>query len=53
MSFGLINVLAVFMDLMNWAFQSYLDQFVIAFVDDIFICSRSREEQDTYLRIAL
>ena len=38
---------------MNWVFQPYLDQFVIVFVDDILIYSRSREEHERHLRTAL
>ena len=37
MTFGLTNALAAFMDLMNWVFQSYLDRFVIVFIDDILV----------------
>ena len=35
MPFGFTNAPATFMDLMNRVFQSYLDRFVIVFIDDI------------------
>ncbi|KAH0672692.1 hypothetical protein KY290_024922 [Solanum tuberosum] len=44
MSFGLINAPAEFMHLMNRVFRQYLDMFVIVFIDDIFIYSRSKDE---------
>ena len=37
MLFGLTNAPAAFMDLMNQVFQSYLDRFVIVFIDDILV----------------
>ena len=51
--FGLTNPLATFMDLMHRVFQSYLDQFVVVFVDDILIYSQSEEDHEDHLRIVL
>ena len=51
--FGLTNSSAVFMDLMNIVFRSFLDQFVIVFIDDILIYSRSPEGHATHLHWAL
>ena len=53
MPFGLTNVPAVFMDLMNRVFQSYLDRFVIVFINDILVYSGSSEEHSEHLRIVL
>jgi hypothetical protein len=46
-SFGLSNVPAVFMSLMNRVFRDYLDKFVIIFLDDILVYSRTEEEHDS------
>ncbi|GKD32454.1 putative reverse transcriptase domain-containing protein [Tanacetum coccineum] len=53
MPFGLTNVPAVFMDLMNRVCKSYLDKFVIVFIDDILIYSCNKEEYADHLRIIL
>ncbi|XP_074374017.1 uncharacterized protein LOC141714394 [Apium graveolens] len=53
MPFGLTNAPSVFMDLMNRVFKDLLDKFVIVFIDDILVYSRSKEEHEEHLRVVL
>jgi hypothetical protein len=53
MSFGLTNALAHFMYLMNSVFMPELDQFIVVFIDDILVYSKSTEEYEDQLQIVL
>ena len=53
MSFGLTNAPTVFMDYMNRIFRPYLDKFVIVFIDDILVYSKTEEEHADHLRTVL
>ncbi|XP_047314542.1 uncharacterized protein LOC124918426 [Impatiens glandulifera] len=53
MPFGLTNAPAVFKELMNRVFNPYLDQFVMVFIEDILIYSRTEEEQQQHLALIL
>ena len=53
MLFGLMNTHVAFMDLMNRVFHPYLDQFVVVFIDDILVYSKSQEKHDKHLKIVL
>ena len=41
------------MNLMNKVFMEELDKFVVVFIDDIFIYSKSVEEYEQHLRVIL
>jgi hypothetical protein len=53
MSFELTNAPAYFMYLMNKVFMEYLDKFIVVFIDDILVYSRSKEEHEEHLHLAL
>jgi hypothetical protein len=53
MSFGLTNAPTYFMYLMNKVFMEYLDKFVVVFIDDILIFSKTEEEYEKHLRLVL
>ncbi|GJQ96189.1 putative reverse transcriptase domain-containing protein [Tanacetum coccineum] len=50
MPFGLTNAPTIFIDLMNRVCKSYFDKFVIVFIDEILIYSKTQEEHVEYLR---
>jgi hypothetical protein len=53
MSFGLTNAPAYFMYLMNKVFMEYLDKFVVVFIDDILVFSKTKEEHAEHLMLVL
>ena len=53
MSFGLTNALSAFMNLINQVFRPFLNRFVIVFIDDILVYSKSEEEHARHLRFVL
>ena len=53
MSFGLTNAPMAFMDLMNHVFRSYVDQFVVVFINEILVYSKDREDHNTHPRVVL
>jgi hypothetical protein len=53
MSFGLTNASTYFMYLMNKVFMEYLDKFIVVFIDDILILSKTEEEHEVHLRLVL
>ena len=53
MPFGVTNAPGVFIKYMNRIFHEYLDRFVVVFIDDILIYSKSEEEHAEHLRLVL
>ncbi|GJS81554.1 putative reverse transcriptase domain-containing protein [Tanacetum coccineum] len=53
MPIGLTNAPVIFMDLMNRVCRPYLDKFMILFIDDILIYSKTREEHEMHLGLVL
>nr|KYP40142.1 Transposon Ty3-I Gag-Pol polyprotein [Cajanus cajan] len=53
MRFDVTNAATLFMDYMNRIFRSFLDKFVVVFIDDILVYSRSLEDHREHLRLVL
>jgi hypothetical protein len=53
MSFGLTNAPAAFMEAMNMMLHEYFDDFIVVFLDDILIYSKSEEEHERHLSLVL
>jgi hypothetical protein len=53
MSFGLTNAPSYFTYMMNKVFIEYLDKFVMLFIDDILVYSRSGEEREGHPHLVL
>jgi hypothetical protein len=51
MPFGVTNASAIFIDLMHRIFLSYLDKFVVVFINDILVNSKSPEERAANLKL--
>ena len=53
MPFGSTNAPAIFMDYMNRIFKHFLDKFVVVFIDDILIYSKTEKKHEEHLRMVL
>jgi len=53
MPFGVTNAPTVFMDYINRIFCPFLDSFVVIFIDDILVYSKTFEEHEKHLIIVL
>ncbi len=53
MSFGLCNAPSIFTTLMNSIYHEKLDEFVIIYIDDILLYSKSADEHATHLKFVL
>jgi hypothetical protein len=53
MTFGLTNAPLYFMNMMNKVFTEFLEKFVVVFIDDILIYSKSNKEHQKHLRLIM
>jgi hypothetical protein len=53
MSLGLMNAPAYFMYLMNKVFMEYFDKYVVVFIDDSLVYSKTKEEHEEHLSLVL
>ncbi|XP_073222436.1 uncharacterized mitochondrial protein AtMg00860-like [Cicer arietinum] len=53
MPFGVTNAPAIYMDYMNQIFRLFLDKFVVVFIDDILIYSKSVGDHEKHMRMVL
>jgi hypothetical protein len=51
--FGLTNTLALYQSLINNIFRRYLDDFMVAYLNDIFIYSKTKKEYIKHVIIVL
>lgn len=51
--FGVMNAPTIVMDYMNMIFRPFMDKFVVVFINDILIYSRTREKREEHLRFVL